>query len=146
MGGNPRGASAAEGAKVERTYDTPGRHSEILKITAADGAVAYDFAVVIVYNRAHPERHIDTIHPNYAPTFGIRAGDGKPREMAAPETAPVDTPAPVTVVDGAGRRESDQDFERRTTAESGILTGSDAGVLPAGAQPNRSAPAGTRSR
>ena len=67
--------SAAAGAKVERTYDTPGRHSEILKITTSDGDVAYDFAVVIVYDRENPDRHINTIHANYAPSFGIRAGD-----------------------------------------------------------------------
>lgn len=67
--------STAKGAKVERSFDTPGRHSEILKVTTADGAAAYDFAVVIVYDREHPERHIDTVHPNYAPTLGIRAGD-----------------------------------------------------------------------
>lgn len=67
--------SAAAGAKVERTYDTPGRHSEVVKITTSDGSVAYDFAVVIVYDRENPNRHINTIHANYAPTFGIRAGD-----------------------------------------------------------------------
>ena len=67
--------SVAAGAKVNRTYDTAGRHSEVLKITTSDGAVAYDFAVVIVYDREHPERHVNTIHANYAPTFGIRAGD-----------------------------------------------------------------------
>jgi tetratricopeptide (TPR) repeat protein len=67
--------------------------------------------------------------------FGLRAGDGKPREMAAPEPAPAalgaqaDTPDPSAVA-GAGVRESDEEFEQRTTAELGILGGSDA---PAGA-------------
>ena len=59
--------------------------------------------------------------------FGIRAGDGKPREMAAPQA---DTPDPAASVAGAGLRESDQDFEQRTTAESGILGGSNADADP----------------
>src|SRR5213593_2196075 len=45
--------------------------------------------------------------------FGIR--DTRPREMAAPP---------------AGFRESDQDFERRTTAEAENLTGTNAGIDP----------------
>ena len=44
--------------------------------------------------------------------FGVDAGDGKPQEMAAPE--------------------SDQDFERRTTAESGMLADSNAEADPTG--------------
>ena len=54
--------------------------------------------------------------------FGIRTGDTKPREMAAPQTAaalaPVqpDTANPTAAAAAAGLRESDQDFERRTTA------------------------------
>jgi tetratricopeptide (TPR) repeat protein len=59
--------------------------------------------------------------------FGIRAGDGKPREMAAPQPG---TPDPAASVAGAGLRESDQDFEQRTTAESGILGGSNADADP----------------
>ena len=64
--------------------------------------------------------------------FGIRTGDTKPREMAAPQPAQAlagaqaGTPNPAAAVAGAGLRESDQDFERRTTAESGILAGSNA--------------------
>lgn len=65
----------ATGKRVKRTYRTPGRHSEILKVTDTDGNVAYDFAVVIVYDRKEPKRHITTVHPNYYPTSGIRAGD-----------------------------------------------------------------------
>ena len=59
--------------------------------------------------------------------FGIRTGDAKPREMAAPEPAQAlagaqaGTPNPAAAIAGAGLRESDQDFERRTTAEGGIL-------------------------
>src|SRR5258706_7239061 len=70
--------------------------------------------------------------------FGIRAGDGRPREMAAPAPAQAstgpqaDTPSPAAAVDGAGLRESDQDFERRTTTESGIPAGGIAGASPAG--------------
>ena len=61
--------------------------------------------------------------------FGIRAG-GKPRDVAIPEPvralapAPANTPGPAATVPG-GVRESDQDFERRTTAESGILPAGD---------------------
>ncbi|HEY3175413.1 MAG TPA: tetratricopeptide repeat protein [Candidatus Polarisedimenticolia bacterium] len=68
--------------------------------------------------------------------FGIRAGDGKPREMAAPEPPPTlagakdGTPKPAATVTGLGQRESDEDFERRTTAEGGKLAESDATPLP----------------
>jgi hypothetical protein len=37
--------------------------------------VAYDFAIVQVLDREHPDRIPPTIHPAYAPTQGIRAGD-----------------------------------------------------------------------
>ena len=54
--------------------------------------------------------------------FGIRGGDGRPRELTAPEAAPADTGAqagtPAAVADAAPR-ESDQDFEQRTTAGDG---------------------------
>src|SRR5215472_658173 len=55
--------------------------------------------------------------------FGIRTGDSKPREMSAPTPAPalagaaIPTPNPSV---GPGLRESDLEFERRATAESGI--------------------------
>ena len=70
--------------------------------------------------------------------FGLQAGDGKSRQMSAPLRAekPAGGPAgksPAAEGMGAGRRESDQDFERRTTAESGILPADDAGGLPPGA-------------
>jgi tetratricopeptide (TPR) repeat protein len=79
--------------------------------------------------------------------FGIRAGGAKPREMAAPKPAHVlagsraGSPNPAAVAASAGLQESDQDFERRTTAEAGILAGSNAGASPAdavraGADPN----------
>ncbi len=79
--------------------------------------------------------------------FGIRAGNAKPREMAAPEPAQVlagsqaGSPNPAAAAARAGLQESDQDFERRTTAEAGIPAGSNAGASPAesvraGADPN----------
>jgi murein DD-endopeptidase MepM/ murein hydrolase activator NlpD len=64
----------ATGKKAKRTYRKPGRHSEILKVTDTKGNVAYDFAVVVVYDRKHPERHITTVHPNYYPSLDVKAG------------------------------------------------------------------------
>src|SRR5258707_13688092 len=69
--------------------------------------------------------------------FGIRPGNTKPLELAAPKPAQVlagsraGTPNPAAA--GAPLHESDQDFERRTTAEAGILAGSNAGASPADA-------------
>lgn len=69
--------------------------------------------------------------------FGIRAGNAKPREMAAPKPAQVlassraGSSNPAAAAAGAHLQESDQDFERRTTAEAGILEGSNAGASPA---------------
>jgi tetratricopeptide (TPR) repeat protein len=80
--------------------------------------------------------------------FGIHTGDGKPREMAAPESAqapastPAHTPNPAAAVAGAGLGESDQEFERRTTAESRILGSGDAGASSAGAVGADAAPTG----
>src|SRR5437764_15264122 len=53
---------------------------------------------------------------------GIRVGNTKPRAMAAPKPVQAvvgeqgNRANPNTVVAGAARRESDKDFERRTTA------------------------------
>jgi cellulose synthase operon protein C len=69
--------------------------------------------------------------------FGIRAGNAKPREMAAPKPANVlagsrtGSPNPAAAAASARLPESDQDFERRTTAEAGILAGSNAGASTA---------------
>jgi tetratricopeptide (TPR) repeat protein len=58
--------------------------------------------------------------------FGLRAGDGKPREMAAPEPAQESAGrqagsfSPAATAADAGPTESEQDFERRTTAQSEI--------------------------
>jgi tetratricopeptide (TPR) repeat protein len=67
--------------------------------------------------------------------FGIRGGQTSPRAMAAPATARVlpsaDAPDPTAA--GAAPRESDQDFEQRTTAATGSLADNDAAALPRGA-------------
>jgi tetratricopeptide (TPR) repeat protein len=61
--------------------------------------------------------------------FGLRAGDGKPREMAAPERAqegngaPVESPAAAA---RAGFAETETEFEQRTTAQNEILREGDA--------------------
>ena len=75
--------------------------------------------------------------------FGIRTGNAKPREMAAPKPAQVLAGTRAAVLSPrrlrSRRQESDQDFERRTTAEAGILAGNDTGATPtevrAGADP-----------
>jgi hypothetical protein len=67
--------TTARGATATRTYSQPGCYSEILKVTDEQGNVAYDFAVVQVADREHPDRIPPTIHPTYAPTQGLRAGD-----------------------------------------------------------------------
>ena len=48
--------TTAEGAQVKRQYAHPGYYSEILKVTDAAGRSDYDFAVVVVAERDHPER------------------------------------------------------------------------------------------
>jgi tetratricopeptide (TPR) repeat protein len=64
--------------------------------------------------------------------YGIHTSDVKPREMAAPKAAQAPaktsahTPESTTAVAGAGPRESDKEFERRTTAESLIVSSGDA--------------------
>src|SRR5881396_4226562 len=69
--------------------------------------------------------------------FGIRTGNAKTAEMAAPKPAPIlagsrtGSPNPAATAASVTLRESDQDFERRTTAEAGILAGSNAGASPA---------------
>ncbi|MFC1603595.1 PKD domain-containing protein [Planctomycetota bacterium] len=65
----------AKGNTVKRVYERAGQYSEIIKVTDSTGNVAYDFAVVCVIDRQHPERVPPAIHANYYPTFGLRAGD-----------------------------------------------------------------------
>jgi PKD repeat protein len=67
--------TTATGPTVVRTYDRPGEYSEVLKVTDSQGNVDYDFAVVLILDRANPDRLPPTVHPAYAPTFGIRPGD-----------------------------------------------------------------------
>jgi hypothetical protein len=67
--------TTAAGAAVVRRYPRSGMYSEILKVTDAEGRVDYDFAVVQVIDRAHPEQLPPSIHAAYWPTFGLRPGD-----------------------------------------------------------------------
>jgi hypothetical protein len=66
---------SATGERVERTYEKAGTYCETLKVTDEAGRVDYDFMVVQVIDRRHPDQPPPTIHANYAPTFGIRPGD-----------------------------------------------------------------------
>jgi len=79
--------------------------------------------------------------------FGIRAGDGKPVEMAAPErahAAAVEQSGPqgAATVAGAGRLESEREFEQRTTAPSDITRAGAAGLPERGTAPGEPDPAG----
>ncbi len=67
--------TTATGPRVERAYDKPGHYSEVLKVTDADGTIDYDFQVVQVLDKANPKALPPSIQANYAPTFGIKAGD-----------------------------------------------------------------------
>lgn len=67
--------SSAAGSRVQRTYDKPGEYNEILKVTDASGNVDYDFAVVQVLDKNHPDQLPPTIHAAYYPTFDIKPGD-----------------------------------------------------------------------
>jgi len=67
--------TTASGPMVERTYAQSGEYSEILKVTDARGQVDYDFAAVLVIDKTAPDRLPPTIHPAFAPTTNIRAGD-----------------------------------------------------------------------
>ena len=67
--------TSTTGPKIQRTYDKPSEYSEILKITDASGNIDYDFAVVQVIDRNHPDQLPPTIHAVYYPTFAIKPGD-----------------------------------------------------------------------
>jgi murein DD-endopeptidase MepM/ murein hydrolase activator NlpD len=62
----------ADGVQVARIYPKAGYYSEILKVTDAAGNVDYDFAIVHVHDREHPEQFPPTIHVAYSPTLGLR--------------------------------------------------------------------------
>lgn len=61
-------------AVAENTYAKPGVYSEILKVTDGAGRIAYDFAVVQVFDRAKLDPLPPSIHANYSPTFDIKPG------------------------------------------------------------------------
>ena len=67
--------TTAMGSTVKKVYKRAGQYSEIVKVTDSAGNFAYDFAVVYVIDRKHPERVPPAIHANYYPTFGLRAND-----------------------------------------------------------------------
>jgi tetratricopeptide (TPR) repeat protein len=75
--------------------------------------------------------------------FGIRTHDARPREMAAPGSAQrlagAQADNPAAAVARAGIVESDQDFEKRTTAEA---SGGDAAASAAGTVGGGDAPKG----
>jgi murein DD-endopeptidase MepM/ murein hydrolase activator NlpD len=62
------------GMRVRRVYSKPGTYQEILKVTAANGQVSYDFATVNVFAPKDTERLPPTIHPVFHPTTGVRPG------------------------------------------------------------------------
>jgi len=78
--------------------------------------------------------------------FGVTAGDGKLQEMAAPESAPLparaqaEDPNSASSFTDVGPMESDQDFERRTTAESKLPSGT--GIFPSETMPADADPSG----
>jgi murein DD-endopeptidase MepM/ murein hydrolase activator NlpD len=63
------------GQKLERIYSQPGTYSETLKITDDAGRIDYDFAVVQIVDREHPDVVSPSIHAVYSPTFGIKPGE-----------------------------------------------------------------------
>ena len=64
----------ATGATVERTYAKPGVYSEVLKVTDGAGRIDYDFAVVNVLDREHPDRLPPSIHAAYYADVRHQAG------------------------------------------------------------------------
>src|SRR5207249_5869697 len=65
----------ARGALVERTYAKPGVYSEVLKVTDEEGRIDYDFAVINVLDKNHPDWLPPSIHAVYSPTLGVKPGD-----------------------------------------------------------------------
>jgi tetratricopeptide (TPR) repeat protein len=78
--------------------------------------------------------------------FGIHTGDLKPRGIPAPKAAQALATPPAHTSDQAaavaGPRESDREFERRTTVESSILPSGDADTSLAGVMGADAAPKG----
>ena len=67
--------TTATGVKQGRTYNRPGTYSEVVKVTDDEGRTDYDFAVVQIVDREHPDQIPPSIHAVYWPTFEIKAGD-----------------------------------------------------------------------
>jgi len=67
--------TTAGGAVTKRCYDKPGTFYETLKVTDRQGNLDYDFAVVQVIDKEHPDRLPPSLHANYYPTLGVRTGD-----------------------------------------------------------------------
>ncbi len=65
----------ASGALVKRTYPSPGRYSETLRVTDSEGRIDYDFARTVVVAQSQPERYPPFVHLCYYPTFDIYPGD-----------------------------------------------------------------------
>jgi len=65
----------AEGATAKRTYAKPGAYSEALKVTDARGTIAYDFAVVQIFDPAQLKQLPPGIHAAYYPTENVRTGE-----------------------------------------------------------------------
>ena len=57
--------TTASGPLHEMSYEKPGIYSEILKVTDSKGNIDYDFTVVNIWNREHPEKHPSNIQINY---------------------------------------------------------------------------------
>ena len=80
--------------------------------------------------------------------YGIHTGQGKPKPLPAPQAAkvpaniPARTPNKAVAVSGAGHGESDQEFEKRTTAASKIPASSDTGASPTEVPGTDAAPKG----
>ncbi len=80
--------------------------------------------------------------------YGIHTGDAKPKPMPAPESAkapaskPAGTPNKAGAAAKAGRGESDQEFEKRTTAESKIPASSNSAATPTEVPGSDAAPKG----
>jgi cellulose synthase operon protein C len=80
--------------------------------------------------------------------YGIHTGEGKPKPMPAPESAKAPKSKPdqksnsAATAARAGRGESDQEFERRTTAESRIPVSTDNGASPTEVSGTDAAPKG----
>ena len=67
--------STVLGDKVERSYKIPGTYSEVLKITDDEGNIGYDFSVVQIFDKDHPDYLPPAIHACYDPMFDIKPGD-----------------------------------------------------------------------